>query len=59
MSELVVWIFLSGKAGMERWIGILLAVTNAAREEKALHLWLPKRREFVALFSDNQILMRQ
>jgi len=42
---------------LARWIGILLAVTNAAREEKALHLQLGKRMIFIALLSDNQILM--
>ena len=59
MSELVLWIFFSGKAGMARWIGILLAVTNAGREEKALHLQLGKRIIFIALLSDNQTLMIQ
>ena len=42
---------------MARWIGILLALTNAGREEKALHLRLAKRRSGVAFFADNQILM--
>jgi len=34
---LVVCIFLSDKAGMARWIGILLAMNNEVREEKARH----------------------
>ena len=42
---------------MAKWIGILLAVTNAAREEKALRLQLGKWIIFIALLSDNQILM--